>query len=133
MPPLLESMTPVFARAKQPGHLGGCSPFATTWPLPIGFSENSGRDYGGRCPVELKSPTTSPCSAACRIPAWTVALWTCRSSPVPHTPWCAFNFISVDQFIAAKKIGHLTRFPSLTLGVNGRLAGAAYRGPMPAC
>ena len=62
---------------------------------------------------------TSPCSAACRIPAWTVRTRrTCRSSPVPTPRWWWLSQLHFRRSIYRREIGHLTRFPSLTLGVN---------------
>ena len=57
----------------------------------------------------------------------------CFLTAAPHPGSGGFrNTISLDQFIA-ERLGHLTRFPSLTLGVNVRAVSAACPGPGPAC
>ena len=122
--PLLESMTPVFARAKQPGTprrmLAICNNLGL---LPDRFfPKNSGHDYelspylnelkSYRDDFTVLSGVSHPGVDGSH--SSDVSFLTCA----PHPGGGGFrNSISVDQFIAAK-IGHLTRFPSLTLGVN---------------
>jgi hypothetical protein len=125
--PLLDAMTPAFARADAHSlpprrFLGICNNLGV---LPDKFfpaADQTGRDY-----------TLSPYLEHLRDfrSDFTVAsgLWhpdvdgghpadICFLTAAPHPSSGGFrNSISLDQFVA-ERIGHLTRFPSLTLGVN---------------
>src|SRR3954466_3842808 len=130
--PLLDSMTPVFAKPRKrvaasatPGgkprrFLGICNNLGV---LPENFfPTDAGRDY-----------TLSPYLEALRQHRndFTVCsgVWhpdvdgghpadNCFLTAAAHPGSAGFrNTISLDQYIA-ERIGHLTRFPSLTLGVN---------------
>ncbi len=125
--PLLEAMLPAFSKAaskEQPPRrfLGICNNLGL---LPDKFFPNpdqTGRDYALSPYLEmLKAHRTD----------FTVfsGVWhpdvdgghpadNCFLTAAPHPGNGGFrNTISLDQF-AAERIGHLTRFPSLTLGVN---------------
>ena len=122
--PLLESMTPVFARAKQPAPprrmFAVCNNLGL---LPDRFfPKTSGREYElSPYLTELKayredftvlSGVSHPGVDGSH--SSDVSFLTCA----PHPGGGGFrNSISLDQFIAAK-IGHLTRLPSISLGVN---------------
>ena len=122
--PLMESMTPVFARSKQPKlpqrMFAICNNLGL---LPDRFfPKNRGRNYElSPYLTELKayrdnftvlSGVSHPGVDGSH--SSDVSFLTCA----PHPGGGGFrNSISLDQFIAAK-IGHLTRFPSLSLGVN---------------
>ena len=57
----------------------------------------------------------------------------CFLTAAPHPGSGGFrNTISLDQYIA-ERIGHLTRFPSLTLGVNVQQGRRSLRGRLRAC
>lgn len=125
--PLLDAMAPAFARADTHSlvprrFLGICNNLGV---LPDKFfpaADQTGRDY-----------TLSPYLEHLRDfrSDFTVAsgLWhpdvdgghpadICFLTAAPHPSSGGFrNSISLDQFVA-ERIGHLTRFPSLTLGVN---------------
>ena len=122
--PLLESMTPVFARARQPEPprrmFAVCNNLGL---LPDRFfPKNRGRDYklspyltelkAYRHDFTVLSGVSHPGVDGSH--SSDVSFLTCA----PHPGGGGFrNSISLDQFIA-RKIGHLTRFPSLSLGVN---------------
>ena len=122
--PILESMTPVFARAKEPDPpqrmLAVCNNLGL---LPEKFFPTEGGTNFTLSPYlkELKdhrkdftilSGVSHPGVDGSH--SSDVSFLTCA----PHPGGGGFrNSISLDQFIAGK-IGHKTRFPSLTLGVN---------------
>ncbi|MCP5515749.1 MAG: DUF1552 domain-containing protein [Verrucomicrobiales bacterium] len=129
--PLLESMTPAFAGSKPddvtatPGGkprrmLGICNNLGL---LPDQFfPETSGRDY-------TPSPYLGLLADHRRDFTVFSGVWhpdvdgghpadNCFLTAAPHPGSAGFrNTISLDQYIS-ERIGHLTRFPSLTLGVN---------------
>ncbi len=125
--PLLESMAPVFARARQPETprrmFAVCNNLGL---LPDRFfPKNSGRNYelspylaeleAYRDDFTILSGVSHPGVDGSH--SSDVSFLTCA----PHPGGGGFrNSISIDQFIAGK-IGHLTRFPSLSLGVNASL------------
>ena len=125
--PLLEAMTPVFARARQPK-----SPrrfFAICNNLGLlpdrFFPAESGRDYKLSPYLNLLRKHRDDFTVLSGVShpgvdgshSSDISFLTCA----PHPGGGGFrNSISLDQFIAGK-IGHLTRFPSLTLGVNANV------------
>ncbi len=125
--PLLESMTPVFARVRQPK-----SPrrfFAICNNLGLlpdrFFPAESGRDYELSPYLDLLRKHRDDFTVLSGVShpgvdgshSSDISFLTCA----PHPGGGGFrNSISLDQFIAGK-IGHLTRFPSLTLGVNANV------------
>tara|TARA_B110000014_G_scaffold197839_1_gene146975 strand:+ start:1403 stop:2638 length:1236 start_codon:yes stop_codon:yes gene_type:complete len=125
--PLLEAMTPVFARARQPK-----SPrrfFAICNNLGLlpdrFFPAESGRNYELSPYLDLLRKHRDDFTVLSGVSHPGVD--GSHSSDIsfltgaPHPGGGGFrNSISLDQFIAGK-IGHLTRFPSLTLGVNANV------------
>ena len=125
--PILDSMTPVFARAKEPKTpqrmLAICNNLGL---LPDRFFPVEGGTNFTLSPYlnELKdhrknftvlSGVSHPGVDGSH--SSDVSFLTCA----PHPGGGGFrNSISLDQFIAGK-IGHMTRFPSLTLGVNASI------------
>tara|TARA_B100000902_G_scaffold65542_1_gene72074 strand:+ start:100 stop:1407 length:1308 start_codon:yes stop_codon:yes gene_type:complete len=125
--PILDSMTPVFARAKEPKTpqrmLAICNNLGL---LPDRFFPVEGGTNFTLSPYlnELKdhrknftvlSGVSHPGVDGSH--SSDVSFLTCA----PHPGGGGFrNSISLDQFIAGK-IGHKTRFPSLTLGVNASI------------
>ena len=125
--PILDSMTPVFARAKEPKTpqrmLAICNNLGL---LPDRFFPVEGGTDFTLSPYlnELKdhrknftvlSGVSHPGVDGSH--SSDVSFLTCA----PHPGGGGFrNSISLDQFIAGK-IGHMTRFPSLTLGVNASI------------
>ena len=125
--PILDSMTPVFARAKEPKTpqrmLAICNNLGL---LPDRFFPVEGGTNFKLSPYlnELKdhrknftvlSGVSHPGVDGSH--SSDVSFLTCA----PHPGGGGFrNSISLDQFIAGK-IGHKTRFPSLTLGVNASI------------
>ena len=125
--PILDSMTPVFARAKESNHpkrmLAICNNLGL---LPDRFFPTEGGTNFTLSPYlnELKdhrkdftvlSGVSHPGVDGSH--SSDVSFLTCA----PHPGGGGFrNSISLDQFIAGK-IGHKTRFPSLTLGVNASI------------
>ena len=125
--PLLEAMTPVFARARQPK-----SPrrfFAICNNLGLlpdrFFPAESGRNYELSPYLDLLRKHRDDFTVLSGVShpgvdgshSSDISFLTCA----PHPGGGGFrNSISLDQFIAGK-IGHLTRFPSLTLGVNANV------------
>ncbi|MAD24619.1 MAG: hypothetical protein CMO44_10665 [Verrucomicrobiales bacterium] len=125
--PILDSMTPVFARAKKPKTpqrmLAICNNLGL---LPDRFFPVEGGTNFTLSPYlnELKdhrknftvlSGVSHPGVDGSH--SSDVSFLTCA----PHPGGGGFrNSISLDQFIAGK-IGHMTRFPSLTLGVNASI------------
>lgn len=128
--PLLDSMTPAFADVVKsasltPGgkprrFLGICNNLGL---LPeYFFPANSGRDYTLSPYLELLSEHRNDFTAFSGV--WHPEVDgghpadNCFLTAAPHPGSAGFkNTISLDQYIA-ERIGHLTRFPSLTLGVN---------------
>ena len=125
--PILDSMTPVFARAKESNHpkrmLAICNnlgllpdrffptEFGTNFTLSPYLNElkDHRKDFTVLSGVSHPGVDGSHSSD--------VSFLTCA----PHPGGGGFrNSISLDQFIAGK-IGHKTRFPSLTLGVNASI------------
>ncbi len=130
--PLLEGMTPVFgAVAKRlaadatPGgkprrFFGICNNLGL---LPENFfPKDSGRDYTLSPYLELLKDHRNDFTVCSGV--WHPDVDgghpadNCFLTAAPHPGSAGFrNTISLDQYIA-ERIGHLTRFPSLTLGVN---------------
>ncbi len=130
--PLLESMTPVFASAAKrvaaaatPGgkprrFFGICNNLGL---LPEHFfPKESGRDYALSPYLELLKDQRNDFTVCSGV--WHPDVDgghpadNCFLTAAPHPGSAGFrNTISLDQYIA-ERIGHLTRFPSLTLGVN---------------
>ena len=125
--PLLEAMTPVFAHARQAEpprrFLAICNNLGL---LPDRFfpAEN-GRDYELSPYLDLLRKHRDYFTVLSGVShpgvdgshSSDISFLTCA----PHPGGGGFrNSISLDQFIAGK-IGHLTRFPSLTLGVNANV------------
>ena len=125
--PLLEAMTPVFAHARQAEpprrFLAICNNLGL---LPDRFfpAEN-GRDYELSPYLDLLRKHRDDFTVLSGVShpgvdgshSSDISFLTCA----PHPGGGGFrNSISLDQFIAGK-IGHLTRFPSLTLGVNANV------------
>jgi uncharacterized protein DUF1552 len=129
--PLLDAMTPAFAAAKRlaaeatPGgkprrFFGICNNLGL---LPEHFfPKGSGRDYALSPYLELLQPHQDDFTVFSGV-------WhpdgdgghpadNCFLTAAPHPGSAGFkNTISLDQYLS-ERIGHLTRFPSLTLGVN---------------
>ena len=128
--PLLDSMTPAFADVVKsarltPGgkprrFLGICNNLGL---LPeYFFPANSGRDYTPSPYLALLNEHRNDFTAFSGV--WHPEVDgghpadNCFLTAAPHPGSAGFkNTISLDQYIA-ERIGHLTRFPSLTLGVN---------------
>ena len=130
--PLLESMTPVFASAAKrvaanatPGgkprrFFGICNNLGL---LPEHFfPKESGRNYALSPYLELLKDQRNDFTVCSGV--WHPDVDgghpadNCFLTAAPHPGSAGFrNTISLDQYIA-ERIGHLTRFPSLTLGVN---------------
>ncbi|MCI0745901.1 MAG: DUF1552 domain-containing protein [Verrucomicrobia subdivision 3 bacterium] len=130
--PLLECMTPVFAAVAKrmaadatPGgkprrFLGVCNNLGL---LPEHFfPKESGRGYALSAYLELLKDYRDDFTVCSGV--WHPDVDgghpadNCFLTAAPHPGSAGFrNTISLDQYIA-ERIGHLTRFPSLTLGVN---------------
>ena len=130
--PLLENMTPVFASAAKrvaanatPGgkprrFFGICNNLGL---LPEHFfPKESGRNYALSPYLELLKDLRNDFTVCSGV--WHPDVDgghpadNCFLTAAPHPGSAGFrNTISLDQYIA-ERIGHLTRFPSLTLGVN---------------
>ncbi len=123
--PLLDAMTPAFAResvATQPPRrmLGICNNLGL---LPEHFfPQGAGRDYKPSPYLELLREHRRDFTVFSGV--WHPDVDgghpadNCFLTAAPHPGNAGFrNTISLDQYIA-EQIGHLTRFPSLTLGVN---------------
>lgn len=125
--PILDSMTPVFARAKESNHpkrmLAICNNLGLLpdrfFPTEVGTNFtlspylNELKDH--RKDFTVLSGVSHPGVDGSH--SSDVSFLTCA----PHPGGGGFrNSISLDQFIAGK-IGHKTRFPSLTLGVNASI------------
>src|SRR5688572_4877587 len=130
--PLLEGMSPVFAAVAKrmaadatPGgkprrFFGICNNLGL---LPEHFfPKESGRNYGLSPYLELLSEQRNDFTVFSGV--WHPDVDgghpadNCFLTAAPHPGSAGFrNTISLDQYIS-ERIGHLTRFPSLTLGVN---------------
>jgi hypothetical protein len=130
--PLLDSMTPAFAAAAKrlaaevtPGgkprrFFGICNNLGL---LPENFfPKGSGRDYALSPYLELLQPHRDDFTVFSGV--WHPDVDgghpadNCFLTAAPHPGSAGFkNTISLDQYLS-ERIGHLTRFPSLTLGVN---------------
>src|SRR5688572_17889548 len=130
--PLLDAMTPAYAAAAKriaagttPGGkprrmLGICNNLGL---LPEHFfPKNSGRDYQLSPYLQLLKEHRNDFTVFSGV--WHPDVDgghpadNCFLTAAPHPGSAGFrNTISLDQYIA-ERIGHLTRFPSLTLGVN---------------
>jgi hypothetical protein len=127
--PLLDAMTPAFAavraaagtvNAKPRRMLGICNNLGL---LPeYFFPKQSGRDYELSPYLQLLKDYRNDFSVFSGV--WHPDVDgghpadNCFLTAAPHPGSGGFrNTISLDQYIA-ERIGHLTRFPSLTLGVN---------------
>src|SRR3954452_22149521 len=130
--PLLDAMTPAFATAAKrlaagatPGGkprrmFGICNNLGL---LPeYFFPKNSGRDYTPSTYLEALQAHRNDLTVFSGVSHPDVdgghPADNCFLTAAPHPGSGGFrNTISLDQYIA-ERIGHLTRFPSLTLGVN---------------
>lgn len=139
--PLLESMLPSFARAAQPVSplspgarprrmLGICNNLGL---LPdLFFPTGSGRDYAPSPYLDLLKAHRNDFSVFSGVSHPNVdgghPADICFLTAAPHPGSSSFrNTISLDQHIA-ERIGVLTRFPSLTLGVNTRTRSLSWTG-----
>src|SRR5882724_10141744 len=125
--PMLEGMTPVFAgvakrtaRAKPRRMFGICNNLGL---LPEHFfPKETGRDYPLSPYLEVLKEHRNGFTVFSGVSHPDVdgghPADNCFLTAAPHPGSAGFrNTISLDQYIA-ERIGHLTRFPSLTLGVN---------------
>jgi hypothetical protein len=125
--PLLDAMAPTLARAAAKEDaprrfLGICNNLGV---LPDRFfpsPEQAGRDYALSPYLEIVKELRSDFTILNGVSHPDVdgghPADICFLTAAPHPASGGFrNSISLDQFIA-ERIGHLTRFPSLTLGVN---------------
>lgn len=129
--PLLEAMTPSFVRAASAA--SGTEPGATPRRM-LGICNNlglvpdqffptgKGKDYQPSPYLELLQEQRDHFTVFSGVSHPDVdgghPADNCFLTAAPHPGSGGFrNTISLDQFIA-ERIGHLTRFPSLTLGVN---------------
>lgn len=123
--PLLEAMRPAFSRAAATAPtprrmLGICNNLGL---LPDRFFPTAtGRDYPLSPYLEVLAPHRNDFTVFSGVSHPDVdgghPADNCFLTAAPHPSSGGFrNSISIDQF-AAQQIGHLTRFPSLTLGVN---------------
>jgi len=125
--PLLDAMLPAFARADEKSFvprrfLGICNNLGL---LPDKFfpsADQKGRDYTLSPYLEVLRDFRSDFTVISGV--WHPDVDgghpadICFLTAAPHPSSGGFrNTISLDQFVA-ERIGHLTRFPSLTLGVN---------------
>ena len=139
--PFLDSMIPSFARAQSassplaPGAkprrmLGICNNLGL---LPdLFFPTGSGRDYKASPYLEVLQPHRNDFSVFSGVSHPNVdgghPADICFLTAAPHPGSSSFrNTISLDQHIA-ERIGILTRFPSLTLGVNTRSRSLSWTG-----
>ncbi len=126
--PLLEAMTPAFA-AKSADPVAGAKPRRM-----IGicnnlglvpeyfFPKGAGKDYEASLYLKLLQEHRNDFSVFSGVSHPDVdgghPADNCFLTAAPHPSSGGFrNTISLDQFMA-ERIGHLTRFPSMTLGVN---------------
>jgi hypothetical protein len=139
--PFLESMLPSFARAAAPSSpllpgakprrmLGICNNLGL---LPdLFFPSGSGKDYTPSPYLELLQAHRNDFSVFSGVSHPNVdgghPADICFLTAAPHPGSSSFrNTISLDQHIA-ERIGTLTRFPSLTLGVNTRTRSLSWTG-----
>jgi len=139
--PFLESMLPSFVRAAQPSSallpgakprrmLGICNNLGL---LPdLFFPTGSGKDYQASPYLELLKEYRNDFSVFSGVSHPNVdgghPADICFLTAAPHPGSSSFrNTISLDQHIA-ERIGTLTRFPSLTLGVNTRTRSLSWTG-----
>lgn len=139
--PFLESMLPTFARASQPSSallpgakprrmLGICNNLGL---LPdLFFPTGSGKDYQASPYLDLLQAHRNDYSVFSGVSHPNVdgghPADICFLTAAPHPGSSSFrNTISLDQHIA-ERIGTLTRFPSLTLGVNTRTRSLSWTG-----
>jgi hypothetical protein len=125
--PLLDAMAPAFASARRPG--GGATPrrlFAVCNNLGLlpeqFFPRASGLDYPLSPYLEILKAHRNDFTVFSGVSHPDVdgghPADNCFLTAAPHPGSGGFrNTISLDQYIG-ERIGHLTRFPSLTLGVN---------------
>jgi hypothetical protein len=123
--PMLDVMRPAFAReadpAKGPRRLFGICNNLGLLPEEF-FPKAGGRDYQPSPYLELLAPHRNDFTVFSGV--WHPDVDgghpadNCFLTAAPHPGNAGFrNSISLDQY-AAERVGHLTRFPSLTLGVN---------------
>lgn len=125
--PLLDAMLPAFARADTKQRVprrffGVCNNLGV---LPENFfpaADQTGKDYTLSPYLQMLSDFRSDFTVCSGV--WHPDVDgghpadICFLTAAPHPSSGGFrNTISLDQFVA-ERIGHLTRFPSLTLGVN---------------
>ncbi len=139
--PFLESMLPTFARAATPasGLVPGTKPRRmlaicnNLGLLPdLFFPTGQGKDYQPSPYLELLKAHRSDYSVFSGVSHPNVdgghPADICFLTAAPHPGSSSFrNTISLDQHIA-ERIGTLTRFPSLTLGVNTRTRSLSWTG-----
>ena len=123
--PLLDAMRPAFVRAAAPAvprrFLGVCNNLGLLHQhfFPEG---TTGREYKASPYLELLAAHRNDFSVFSGVSHPDVdgghPADNCFLTAAPHPGSGGFrNTISLDQYVA-ERIGHLTRFPSLTLGVN---------------
>jgi hypothetical protein len=124
--PMLEAMIPSFARAAQPPAPRRIFSICNNLGLlpEKFFPTGAGRDYTLSPYLELLSAHRNQFTVFSGVSHPDVdgghPADNCFLTAAPRPASGGFrNTISLDQF-AAEQIGHLTRFPSLTLGVNVR-------------
>ena len=120
--PMLEAMRPAFAAAPPPPRrmLGICNNLGLV--PEYFFPKDHGRDYTPSPYLELLREHRDDFTVFSGVMHPDVdgghPADNCFLTAAPHPGSGGFrNTISLDQFIA-ERLGHLTRFPSLTLGVN---------------
>ncbi len=123
--PMLDAMTPAFAAAPAPSAkprrmLGICNNLGLV--PDYFFPTGQGKDYKASPYLELLQAHRKDFSVFSGVSHPDVdgghPADNCFLTAAPHPSSGGFrNTISLDQFMA-ERIGHLTRFPSMTLGVN---------------
>ena len=123
--PMLDAMTPAFAAAPAPSAkprrmLGICNNLGLV--PEYFFPTGKGKDYKASPYLELLQAHRKDFSVFSGVSHPDVdgghPADNCFLTAAPHPSSGGFrNTISLDQFMA-ERIGHLTRFPSMTLGVN---------------
>jgi hypothetical protein len=123
--PMLEAMTPAFASSPAPAAtprrmLGICNNLGLV--PDYFFPTGKGRDYRPSPYLQLLQAHRNDFSVFSGVSHPDVdgghPADNCFLTAAPHPSSGGFrNTISLDQFMA-ERIGHLTRFPSMTLGVN---------------
>jgi hypothetical protein len=126
--PLLDSMTPAFAAAKKgrkaveaPRRMLGICNNLGLLPEQF-FPKEAGRDYALSPYLEVLKEHRNDFTVFSGVSHPDVdgghPADICFLTAAPHPSSSGFrNTISLDQYIG-ERVGHLTRFPSLTLGVN---------------